>query len=113
MLFFMPCFSLVVRNLSARLRTLAHMQVKARRRLAALRTVAEKNEEIAQAITIDAVDNEAVEEVRCEALEEVSATTKILGMFSAVLCRCSCTRECPIEYVMYLLLCFLSPQPHR
>lgn len=84
MLFFMPCFSLVVRNLSARLRTLAHMQVKARRRLAALRTVAEKNEEVAQAITIDAVDNEAVEEVRYEAFEEVSATTKILGMFSAV-----------------------------
>lgn len=64
-LLFLPCVSLVVRNVPDRLRTLVRMQMKALRRLAALRTVAEKNEEVAQANTIDAVDTEAVEEVRC------------------------------------------------
>ena len=59
------CCALVVRNLSDRLRTLVRMKTKAQRRLAALRAVAEQNEKAAQANTIDAVDNEAVEVVRC------------------------------------------------
>lgn len=56
--------SLIVRNLSDRLRTLSRMKMNAQRRLAALRAVAEKNEEAAQANTIDDLDNEAVEAVR-------------------------------------------------
>lgn len=56
--------AVLVRNLSDRLRALARMKTKAQRRLAALRAVAEQNEEAAQANTIDAVDNEAIEAVR-------------------------------------------------
>lgn len=57
--------ALIVRNLPDRTRELVRMKMMVRKRLTALRTVAEKNEEAAQAHTIDAVDNEAVKAVRC------------------------------------------------
>eukprot|EP00903_Cladosiphon_okamuranus_P008772 g8403.t1 len=67
---------------STSLRKLARMKTKVQRRLAALRAVAEKNEEAAQANTMDDVDNEAVEAVLRN--EEI-AREKALGVLD-ILC---------------------------
>eukprot|EP00752_Nemacystus_decipiens_P006453 g5812.t1 len=58
-----PEFGSARRVVDCMSRALVRMHTKVQRRLAALRTVAEKNEEAAQANEVDAVDTEAVEEV--------------------------------------------------